>query len=63
MTGTVEKLVVVITNIDTNDTVERWVFDIITDLPQAGYELCSLPVTHKWCIERPYCMQGGKGEA
>lgn len=36
MTGTVEKLVVVITNIDTNDTVERWVFDIITDLPQAG---------------------------
>lgn len=39
MTGTVEKLVVVITNIDTNDTVERWVFDIITDLPQAGYEL------------------------
>ena len=37
MTGTVEKLVVVITNIDTNATVERWVFDIITDLPQAGY--------------------------
>lgn len=36
MTGTVQKLVVVITNTDTNVTLERWVFDIITDLPQAG---------------------------
>jgi len=36
MTGIVQKLVVVITNTDTNVTVERWVFDIITELPQAG---------------------------
>jgi len=36
MTGTVQKLVVVVTNTDTNITLERWVFDIITDLPQAG---------------------------
>jgi hypothetical protein len=40
MTGTVQKLVVVVTNTDTNDTVERWVFDIITDLPQAGFVYC-----------------------
>ncbi len=35
-TGTVQKLVVVITSNETNETVERWVFDIITDMPSEG---------------------------
>jgi mitotic spindle assembly checkpoint protein MAD2 len=39
ITGTVQKLVVVICNADTNETLERWAFDILTELPQEGREV------------------------
>ncbi len=38
-TGTVQKLVIVITNIDTAQTVERWVFDIETDKNEVAVSL------------------------
>lgn len=49
MTGTVQKLVVVVTNTDTNITMERWVFDIITELPQSGGYVQPRDPKCGWC--------------
>jgi len=36
LTGTVKKLVVVVTGVESKQTLERWAFDIQTDLSDAG---------------------------
>eukprot|EP01090_Pellita_catalonica_P004413 TRINITY_DN14241_c0_g1_i1.p1 TRINITY_DN14241_c0_g1~~TRINITY_DN14241_c0_g1_i1.p1 ORF type:complete len:202 (+),score=34.03 TRINITY_DN14241_c0_g1_i1:77-682(+) len=35
-TGTIQKLVVAVTSVDTKKTLERWVFDIVTEIPKEG---------------------------
>eukprot|EP01133_Synstelium_polycarpum_P005942 gene5942-6881_t len=36
MTGDVQKLVLVVTDVVTKDVLERWVFDVQTDIPKEG---------------------------
>ncbi|EGG21769.1 DNA-binding HORMA domain-containing protein [Cavenderia fasciculata] len=36
LTGNVQKLVLVITDVVTKETLERWVFDVQTDIPKEG---------------------------
>ncbi|KAL6042035.1 MAD2 mitotic arrest deficient-like 1 [Balamuthia mandrillaris] len=38
LTGTVQRVVVVVVSAETAETLERWVFDIVTDLPTAHSE-------------------------
>eukprot|EP01119_Soliformovum_irregulare_P026019 TRINITY_DN9795_c0_g1_i1.p1 TRINITY_DN9795_c0_g1~~TRINITY_DN9795_c0_g1_i1.p1 ORF type:complete len:203 (-),score=44.69 TRINITY_DN9795_c0_g1_i1:294-902(-) len=44
MKGEVQKLVLVVTGIDTNEVLERWVFDVVPEIPHDGKQVAEKPM-------------------